>query len=59
MKNWELPEKYSEYAFLSYDCKPLPTDYLLPKEVLKFRDDAWNNYFSNPKYLQKLKNYLV
>ena len=36
MKNWDLPKKYSEYAFLSYDCKPLPTNYLQSKEVLNF-----------------------
>jgi anaerobic magnesium-protoporphyrin IX monomethyl ester cyclase len=48
---WELPESYGGYAFLSYDSKPLPTKYLTAAEVLKFRDEAWQKYFSNPPYL--------
>ena len=53
--NWDLPTDKKEYAFLSYDCKPLPTNFLSPEEVLKFRDDAWNKYFSNPQYLKKVE----
>jgi anaerobic magnesium-protoporphyrin IX monomethyl ester cyclase len=53
-KNWDLPTKYEEYAFLSYDCKPLPTNYLAPQEVLRFRDDAWQQYFSNPEFLSMI-----
>ena len=49
--NWKLPNSYEGYAFLSYDSQPLPTKYLSSKEVLKFRDDAWQEYFTNPKYL--------
>jgi len=51
-QNWDLPTKYEEYAFLSYESKPLPTKYQSAKEVLKFRDDAWHQYFSNPNYLE-------
>jgi radical SAM superfamily enzyme YgiQ (UPF0313 family) len=49
--NWKLPNSYEGYAFLSYDSQPLPTKYLSSKEVLQFRDDAWQKYFTNPKYL--------
>jgi radical SAM superfamily enzyme YgiQ (UPF0313 family) len=48
---WKLPDSYSGYAFLSYDSEPLPTKYVTAAEVLKFRDDAWQKYFSNPDYL--------
>ena len=48
---WELPDSYEGYAFLSYECQPLPTKYLTAAEVLKFRDDAWQTYFSRPEYL--------
>lgn len=48
---WELPSDYSGYAFLSYECQPLPTKNLTAAEVLKFRDEAWQSYFSNPNYL--------
>lgn len=49
--NWELPDNYAGYAFLSYDSKPLPTKFLSAAEVLRFRDEAWRKYFSNPAYL--------
>jgi anaerobic magnesium-protoporphyrin IX monomethyl ester cyclase len=55
-KGWDMPSKFEEYAFLSYDCKPLPTNYLTNKEVLKFRDKAWNQYFSNSKFLNLIEN---
>ncbi len=46
-----LPENWSGYSQHSYDCRPLPTDHLTAAEVLKFRDDAFHAYFSNPRYL--------
>lgn len=52
LKNgWELPENYEGYAFLSYESSPLRTKYCSSAEVLKFRDNAWQTYFSNPSYL--------
>ena len=48
---WKLPDSYGGYAFLSYESEPLPTKYLSAAEVLKFRDEAWQTYFSNPAYL--------
>tara|TARA_Y100000590_G_C15736629_1_gene1018742 strand:+ start:2912 stop:4447 length:1536 start_codon:yes stop_codon:yes gene_type:complete len=50
-KKWDIPQKYEEFAFLSYECKPLRTKHLSAKEVLSFRDQAWNQYFSNVDYL--------
>ncbi len=50
-QRWDLPETYEEFAFLSYESKPLPTKHLSAREVLKFRDDAWHQYFTNPAYL--------
>ena len=46
-----LPESYEGSAFLSYESQPLPTKHLSAAEVLKFRDDAWQKYFTNPGYL--------
>ncbi len=48
---WKLPETFEGFGFLSYESQPLPTKYLSSAEVLKFRDDAWHTYFSNPQYL--------
>ena len=49
--NWQLPNSYEGYAFLSYESQPLPTKHLSAVEVIRFRDDAWQTYFTNPDYL--------
>jgi hypothetical protein len=49
--NWAAPDSYAGYAFLSYESQPLPTRHLSAAEVLKFRDEAWQKYFTNPAYL--------
>jgi anaerobic magnesium-protoporphyrin IX monomethyl ester cyclase len=49
--DWELPKKFEEYAFLSYESIPLRTKTLSGAEVLKFRDEKWHEYFSNTTYL--------
>jgi radical SAM superfamily enzyme YgiQ (UPF0313 family) len=48
---WPLPDSFAGYAFLSYESQPLPTRHLSAAEVLRFRDDAWHTYFTNPAYL--------
>jgi len=48
---WKLPDSYAGYAFLSYESEPLPTKHLTAAEVLRFRDRAWQTYFTNPAYL--------
>ena len=48
---WPLPTNYEGYAFLSYDSQPLPTKHLSAAEVVRFRDEAWQTYFTNPDYL--------
>lgn len=53
---WKLPESYSGYAFLSYESEPLPTKHVTAAAVLKFRDDAWQRYFSNPAYLNLVES---
>lgn len=54
-KGWSLPDSYEGYAFLSYDCQPLPTKHVSASEVLQFRDDAWQAYFTNSAYLGLLE----
>ena len=49
-------KKYEEFAFLSYECKPIRTKHLTAKEVLNFRDNAWRKYFSNKNYLNLVEN---
>ena len=49
--NWKLPNNFEGFAFLSYECEPLRTKQLTAAEVLRFRDQAWQHYFTNPNYL--------
>jgi len=39
------------YSQHSYETLPLPTTKLTSKEVLEFRDKAFDAYFKNPRYL--------
>ena len=48
---WALPNSYEGYAFLAYESQPLPTKYVSAADVLRFRDEAWKKYFTNPAYL--------
>lgn len=50
-KGWKLPDNWSGYSQHSVDMRPLPTNYLTSDEVVRFRDAAFTQYFSNPKYL--------
>lgn len=54
-KGWELPESWIGYSQHSFECKPLRTETLSAAEVLKFRDEAFMKYFSNPKYLDMVQ----
>ena len=53
---WPLPDSFEGYAFLSYESQPLPTKHLSSSEVLKFRDQAWKTYFTNPDYLNLVES---
>lgn len=48
---WALPDSYEGFAFLAYETQPLPTKHVSAAEVLRFRDEAWQKYFTNPAYL--------
>jgi radical SAM superfamily enzyme YgiQ (UPF0313 family) len=52
---WKLPSTPNGYGFLSYDSEPLPTKHLSAAQVLKFRDEAWRTYFTNPGYLASVE----
>jgi radical SAM superfamily enzyme YgiQ (UPF0313 family) len=54
-KGWELPDSWIGYSQHSYETKPLRTEVLGAAEVLKFRDEAFMSYFSNPKYLDMVR----
>ncbi len=50
-EGWPLPGKWSGYSQHAVDTLPLPTKYLSGGEVLRFRDHAFQVYFSNQSYL--------
>jgi len=51
-----LPESWNGYSQYSYETKPLPTKYLSASDVLRFRDNAFYEYFSNNDYLCMIHN---
>lgn len=51
----DLPKEWSGYGQLSPDAQPLATSYLTSKEILAFRDQAFIEYNSNPRYLNMLE----
>ena len=54
-KGINLPTSYSGFSFHSYDTVCLPTEKLKAWEVLKLRDDAFQKYHSNSKFLGRVK----
>lgn len=48
---WKYPENWLAWSFHSYEHVPLGTDTLSPAEVLRFRDEAFENYFTDSNYL--------
>ena len=54
-EKWELPKSWHAFSQYSYEILPLPTKYLTPAQVLRFRDDAFQRYFENPKYLNMIE----
>lgn len=54
--NWELPNEWHGFSQHSYETKPLPTKHISAADVLKFRDDAFHQVFSDPQYLSMLEN---
>lgn len=53
---WVVPNSYAGYAFLSYESQPLPTKHLTAKEVIEFRDNAFNAYFTHEPYLRLVED---
>lgn len=50
-----LPAQWTGYSQHARDCLPLPTRHLPAREVLRFRDDAFQKYYSQPRYLEMIE----
>jgi len=55
-EDWELPEKWHGFSQHSYETLPLPTKYISAKEVLRFRDEAFDRYYKNQDYLKMIED---
>ncbi len=55
-EGWELPGEWHGYSQHAYETLPLPTKYLPAKAVLQFRDEAFQEYFRHPDYLDMITN---
>lgn len=49
-KGIKLPENWIDYGQYSEGFLPLPTKYVSAEEVLRFRDEAFEDYFRNTRY---------
>lgn len=56
MNKWNLPETWNGYSQYSEDSTPLNTKYLSGKEVLQFRDKAWQDYYNRDAYLYMIES---
>jgi len=50
-----LPEIWADYGQYSEGFLPLSTKYLTGEDILRFRDNAFREYFSRPRYLEVIK----
>ena len=55
-KKWQLPGSWIGYSQHSYETLPLRTDTLTSAEVLKFRDNAFHQYFTDESYLALVRH---
>lgn len=51
----KLPDTWLGYAQLNRETLPLPTRFLSGKDVLRFRDKAFQEYYTNQKYLKMIR----
>ena len=54
-ENWPLPKKWEDYSQFSKNFTPHGTETISPKEVVKFRDEAFKRFLSNPAYQAKVE----
>jgi radical SAM superfamily enzyme YgiQ (UPF0313 family) len=53
--NYKMPESYEGFSFHSYETIPMPTEHLSAAEILAFRDEAFNLYHLDSKFLKRIK----
>ena len=51
----EEPRSWEEYGLYSDECKPLPTKHLTSAQVLRLRDELFNEYYSDQNVQDNLR----
>lgn len=51
----KLPGEWHGYGQYAEETLPLPTKYLSAADVLRFRDNAFKEYYSNPRYMEMVR----
>jgi radical SAM superfamily enzyme YgiQ (UPF0313 family) len=54
-KGYRLPDTYEDYSFHSYNSLPLPTKNLTSDKILRFRDESYIKYHTNPLFLKRIQ----
>jgi len=50
----ELPRDWAAYGQYNPNFRPLSTQYVSSEEIVKFRDDAFVKYYTNPDYIRMI-----
>lgn len=50
-----LPDSWEGYSQHGYIAQPLPTKHLTAAQVLRFRDQAFDDYHTSPRYLEMME----
>jgi len=50
-----LPKTWSGYSQFGEDTFPLATKHLSGGQVLRFRDEAFDDYYNDPRYLERIE----
>ena len=53
-EGWPLPENWSGYSQHGVDSLPLPTRHVSGADVLRFRDHAFQVYYTHSRYLESI-----
>ena len=53
---WPLPRSWSGYSQHAVDTLPLPTRHVSAPDVLRFRDQAFEMYYTSPRYLAMMES---
>jgi radical SAM superfamily enzyme YgiQ (UPF0313 family) len=55
LHNQPLPKTWAGYSQHSEDCRPMDTHHVTGRAVLRFRDEAFQAYFTRPNYLNMIE----